>query len=149
MGNTVSDVDSGLAVVVIVVSLLGIVGALVAVAGSGRLYDQVGKGAFSLDREEPAGPAPDSPAGRAEAAEEIRQLVEAKSARREARGEPPLDVDAEVAALMAGPEPGRDDALREEVRQLVEARNERRIRRGEEPLDVDAEIERQLRDLGA
>jgi hypothetical protein len=148
MGNTVSEVDSELAVVVIVVSLLGIVGALVAAVGSGRLYDQVGKGAFSLDREESSGPAPDSPAARAEATEEIRQLVEAKSARREARGEPPLDVDAEVAALTAGTPADRDDALREEVRQLVEARNERRIRRGEEPLDVDAEVERQLRELG-
>jgi hypothetical protein len=148
MGNTVGEVDSGLAVVVIVVSLLGIVGAVVAAVGSGRLYDQVGKGAFSLDREESAGPPVDSPAARAEAAEEIRQLVEAKSARREARGEPPLDVDAEVAALLAGPATAHDDALRDEVRQLVEARNERRIRRGEEPLDVDAEVKRQLRELG-
>jgi hypothetical protein len=57
-------------------------------------------------------------------------------------------VEAEVAALMAGPAVPRDDALRDEVRQLVEARNERRMRRGEEPLDVDAEVERQLRELG-
>jgi hypothetical protein len=148
MGNTVSEVDSGLATVVIVVSIVGIVAAVVAAIGSGRLYEQVGKGAFSLDREEPSGPAPDSPAARAEAAEEIRQLVEAKSARRQARGEPPLDVEAEVAALTAGPEPMRDDSLRDEVRQLVEARNERRIRRGEKPLDVEAEVERQLRELG-
>ena len=78
---------------------------------------------------------------------EIRQLLEAKSARREARGEPPLDVDAEVAALTQ-PQ-GQDEALRDEVRQLVIARNERRVRRGEEPLDVEAEVDRQLRDLGA
>ena len=73
-------------------------------------------------------------------------MLEAKSARREARGEAPLDVDAELAALTrsAGP----DDALREEVRQLVIARNERRRRQGREPLDVEAEVERQLRDLG-
>jgi len=145
MGNTVSEVDSGLAVVVIVVSLLGIVGAVVAAVGSGRLYDQVGKGAFSLDREDASGPAPDSPAGRAEAAEEIRQLVEAKSARRVARGEPPLDVDAELAALTA---PSADPGLRDEVRQLVIARNERRQRQGKPPLDVEAEIDRQLRALG-
>ncbi|HEY1594137.1 MAG TPA: hypothetical protein VGF74_01975, partial [Thermoleophilaceae bacterium] len=86
-------------------------------------------------------------AARAEAEAEIRQLVEAKSARREARGEPPLDVDAEVAALTR-PQ-GHDEALRDEVRQLVIARNERRLRRGEEPLDVEAEVDRQLRDLGA
>jgi hypothetical protein len=142
-------VDSGLAVVVIVVSILGIVAAVVAFVGSGRLYEQVGKGAFSLDRDPGAGPAHDSPAARAEAVEEIRQLVEAKSARRVARGEPPLDVDAEVASLTAAPDMTRDDSLREEVRQLVEARNERRLRRGEPPLDVEAEVERQLRDLGA
>jgi hypothetical protein len=142
-------VDSGLAVVVIVVSILGIVAAVVAFMGSGRLYEQVGKGAFALDREPETGPPPDSAAWRAEAEEEIRQLVEARSARREARGEAPLDVEAEVAALMEAPAPARDDALREEVRQLVEARNERRLRRGEEPLDVDAEVDRQLRELGA
>ena len=70
--------------------------------------------------------------------------MEAKSARRQARGEPPLDVDAEVAALLGGDTPAVDDALRDEVRQLVIARNERRARRGEAPLDVEAEVERQL-----
>lgn len=149
MGHTVSQVESGLAVVVIVVSILGIVGAVVAFAGSGRLYDEVGRGSFSLDRAPPEGPPPDSPAGRAEAAAEIRQLVEAKSARREKRGESPLDVDAEVAALISPPGGAPDDALRDEVRQLVVARNERRTRRGEAPLDVEAEVDRQLRELGA
>jgi hypothetical protein len=148
MGNTVGKVTSGLAVLVVVVSVIGIIGAIFAVAGSGRLYDQVGKGAFSLDRA-PDGPPPDTPASRAEAEAEIRQLVEAKSERRVARGEPPLDVDAEVQKLMSGPAQGVDDALRDEVRQLVIARNERRIARGEEPLDVEAEVERQLRDAGA
>jgi hypothetical protein len=93
MGNTVGKVDSGLAVVVIVVSILGVIGAVIAFIGSGKLYDQVGKGDFALDRE--PGPPPDSPAARREAETEIRQLLEAKSARREARGEP-LDVEAEV-----------------------------------------------------
>jgi hypothetical protein len=147
MGNTVGKVESGLAVVVIVVSILGIVGAVVAFVGSGKLYDQVGKGGLSIERDPPAGPPPGSAAARAEAEAEIRQLVEAKSARREARGQPPLDVDAEVAALTQ-PQ-GQDEALRDEVRQLVIARNERRVRRGEEPLDVEAEVDRQLRDLGA
>jgi len=84
----------------------------------------------------------------AEQAEEVRQMIQARSDRAEARGEPPLDVDAEVAALLK-PAGGNDPELREEVRQLVVARNERRMRRGEEPLDVEAEVERQLRDLGA
>lgn len=146
-GHTVGKVESGLAVVVIVVSILGIIGAVVAFVGSGKLYEQVGKGDFALDREPGGGPAQGSPAARAEAEAEIRQLLEAKSARREARGEPALDIDAEVAALTQ-PQ-GVDAELRDEVRQLVIARNERRIRRGEEPLDVEAEVERQLRDAGA
>ena len=147
MGHTVGKVESGLAVVVIVVSILGIIGAVVAFVGSGKLYDQVGKGGLSIERDPAAGPPPGSAAARAEAEAEIRQLLEAKSARREARGEPPLDVDAEVAALTQ-PQ-GQDEALRDEVRQLVIARNERRVRRGEEPLDVEAEVDRQLRDIGA
>jgi hypothetical protein len=135
-------------VLVVVVSVIGIIVAIIAAVGSGRLYDQVGKGAFSLDRA-PDGPPPDTPASRAEAEAEIRQLVEAKSARRVARGEPPLDVEAEVQALTSGSAQGVDEALRDEVRQLVIARNERRVARGEEPLDVEAEVERQLRDAGA
>ncbi len=73
-------------------------------------------------------------------------MLEAKSARREARGQPALDVDAELAALTGAPV-DVDAGLREEVRQLVVARNERRARQGKEPLDVEAEVERQLRDL--
>ena len=47
-----------------------------------------------------------APASAAEAQEEIRQMLEAKSRRREARGEAPLDVDAELAALtQARPRP--------------------------------------------
>jgi hypothetical protein len=80
----------------------------------------------------------------AEAQEEIRQMLEAKSARRVARGEAELDVDAELAALTA---PAADPGLRDEVRQLVIARNERRARQGKEPLDVETEVERQLREL--
>jgi hypothetical protein len=90
---------------------------------------------------------PSVPSSGPEVQEEIRQMLEAKSDRRVARGEPELDVDAELAALTreAG---GADAGLRDEVRQLVVARNERRQRQGKPPLDVEAEVERQLRDLG-
>ena len=133
--------------VVIVIGCLGIVAAFFTLSGTSALYDRIGKGAFSLDEpDRPRGPAPGSAQFQAEAAAEIRQLVEAKSARREARGEAPLDVEAEIAAITS-PAPAADDALREEVRQLVVARNERRLRQGQEPLDVEAEVERQLRDL--
>jgi hypothetical protein len=137
--------------IVLLVVVIGAtaVAVLIAVLGTSQLYESIGKGAFALDApDNPPGPEPGSPAAQAEAQEEIRQLVEAKSARRVARGEEPLDVEAEVAALTAPPETAHDDALREEVRQLVVARNERRIARGEEPLDVESEVERQMRELG-
>jgi hypothetical protein len=92
-------------------------------------------------------PAAGSPAAHAEAQEEIRQMLEAKSARSVARGNGPIDIEAEMEALTAAPTPV-DPALREEIRQLVVARNERRVRRGEEPLDVEAEVERELLRLG-
>ena len=102
-------------------------------------HEQGGRGA----------PKPGSAAARAEADEEIRQLVEAKSDRRVARGQPALDVEAEIAKLTQRAPAPVDEGLREEVRQLVIARNERRIRQGKEPVDVEAEVERQLKDLGA
>ena len=136
-----------------VVIILAVVAALVACfayIGSGRLYDGIGKGAFSLDQpDRPKGPQPGTAAYDAEAEAETRQMLEAKSALRVARGDSPLDIDAEYAALTSATPAGHDEALREEVRQLVIAKNERRARRGEPPLDVEQEIDRQLRDLGA
>ena len=137
-------------IVIIGVSIAAIVVAVIASLSSGGLYDRIGAGGFSMDHDETTrGPAPGSPQDRAEASEEIRQLVEAKSERRVARGEEPLDVEAEIEALTRPAAPAADDDLREEVRQLVIARNERRVGRGEEPLDVEAEVERQLKELGA
>jgi hypothetical protein len=128
--------------IIIIVSVVAVVVAAVSYWGSGRVYGSIGDSDLLMRRETSVA-APDS----AEAREEIRQMLEAKSARRQARGEAPLDVEAELAALTRGA-PGEDRELREEVRQLVIARNERRMRKGEEPLDVDAEVERQLRSLG-
>jgi hypothetical protein len=134
----------------IVITAVAVVIAAISFYGSGRIYKGLGRtGPFSMDEgddERRARPAPKSGAAAdAEAREEIRQMLEAKSARREARGEAPLDIDAEMAELS---KPQADPGLREEVRQLVVARNERRRRQGKEPLDVDAEVERQLRELG-
>jgi hypothetical protein len=136
--------------VILAVVAVGVVVAVALFFVGGSGYDRIGKGAFSLDgHERPRGPATGSPAADAEARAEIRQLVEAKSARREARGQAPLDVDAEIDALTR-PAPGAgasDPALREEVRQLVIARNERRARQGKPPLDVESEVDRELREL--
>jgi hypothetical protein len=121
--------------------------------GAKNALDQVGKGQFAVEFESDLpSKITDSDAEGSSAAREaeVRQFVEAKAYRREARGESPLDVEAEVKRLLTE-EPqqpsGIDHRLAEEVRQLVVARNERRVRQGKEPLDVDQEVERQLREL--
>jgi hypothetical protein len=139
--------------VLLIIALASIpIAAITFALGAGSALREIGKGRFAIEQELPqktsSGPAPVSGAVR-EA--EIRQMVEAKAYRQEARGEQPLDVEAEVARLMSvadpSPAPSADAELRDEVRQLVIARNERRMRKGEEPLDVEVEIDRQLREL--
>ena len=130
--------------ILIAVSVIAVIVAALSYWGSGAIYSGLGRGDFEHDDPRPGG----GGATPAEANEEIRQMLEAKSRRREARGEAPLDVEAELASLTSATPGEGDPALREEVRQLVIARNERRLRQGKEPLDVDAEVERQLRDLG-
>ena len=127
-----------------IVWAVAIVGAIVAIftlVGTGRSLRDLGGGGFATD--DPGAPA-DSAAVRDE---EIRQMVEARSARRERRGEAPLDVDAEIAALDRPPTDPVDDELRAEIRAHVVSRNARRVRAGEDPLDVEQEIERRIRDL--
>lgn len=132
--------------------VVGVIVACLSFIGSGGIYNELGRtGGLTLDepdmRPEPVA---GSPAAHAEAQEEVRQMLEAKSARSVARGDGPIDVDGEVDALTAAPATApADPALREEIRQLVVARNERRVRRGEEPLDVAAETEREVRRLGS
>lgn len=122
----------------------------IAFAGAGAALKQLGKGQFAIEQELPQKTiGAVKPVSKEVQEAEVRQMLEAKSYRRVARGEQPLDVDAEVARLLQ-PTPAAglmDEGLREEVRQLVVARNERRMRRGDEPLEVDQEVERQLREL--
>lgn len=122
---------------------------------SGPAWDEIGKGRFGVMHSMPTPriSQPAQPLDKAAQAAEARQMLEAKSYRRLQRGEPPLDVEAEVALLLdSGPDatPGKadlDQKLRAEVRELVVARNERRMRGGREPLDVEAEVERQVADF--
>jgi hypothetical protein len=139
----------GFGTVIVIISVVAVVVAVASFWGSGRIYKGLGRtGGLAMDGDDlPRAPSPVAPTS-PEAREEIRQLLEAKNARREARGEAPLDVEQELAALTR-PSTAHDPALREEVRQLVIARNERRMRQGKAPLDVEQEIDRQLRDLGA
>jgi len=153
-GVTTAIAENGLTFVVfgtVAFSLLMSVLFLVT-RGKDNLYDQIGQGGLSKDSDYasgPAGPPPDSPAARAEREAEVRQMLQARSDRMVRRGEPALDIDAEVARLLepVGGSGNRDAGLIEEVRQLVVARNERRVRQGLEPLDVEAETERTLDEL--
>jgi hypothetical protein len=123
---------------------------------SARAWNEIGKGRFgvmhSMAPPRMAQPSPEIDL--AIQAAEARQMLEAKSYRRVKRGEEPLDVEAEVSALLdtelsgaTGRKRDLDEKLRDEVRELVVARNERRMRRGQEPLDVEAEVERQVADF--
>ncbi len=135
--------------------------AAIAFARSGRGLRELGKGQFSVDRDDesaqPQGPVAEA----AERDEEVRQMVEASNFRRLERGEAELDAEAEIDRLLGRGEQsdevvdgapddassaGYETAIREEIRQLVVANNERRIRRDEAPLDVDLEVEERLRE---
>lgn len=130
--------------------VVAVVGALVAVytlIGTGRSYREIGGGGMSHDEDGVRAGADAAPmTADAERDMEIRQMLEARNARRARRGEEQQDVEAELAALTR-PATVVDDELREEIRQHVVARNARRVRAGREPVDVDEEIERRIRDL--
>ena len=136
-------------IVIFVVVGISVVVAIVSLFGRGRLYDDIGRGGLSIgeDRDmRPRASAPPPAVSAAERDDEIRQMLEARNARRAAQGRPTVDVESELADLTR-PAAITDPEILEEVRTLVEARNARRIARGKEPLDVEAEIARQLRDL--
>jgi hypothetical protein len=136
-------------VIIVVVVTVGLIAGIWASSTSGEAYRQIGHGGLSLnDGTDRVGgdrfhePTAAAAAGEREA--EIRQMLEARNARRVARGLEPQDVEAELAALLR---PSADPALEAEVRDLVNARNARRARAGKPPLDVEAEVARQLREL--
>jgi hypothetical protein len=115
---------------------------------TGDVHDQIGAGGFASESGLGVAPAPAPVESRGERELEVRQMLTARSERLVRAGEPPLDIDAEVARLLG---PSQSDGLApgvtEEVRQLVVARNERRVRQGLEPLEVEAEVVRTLEEL--
>jgi hypothetical protein len=158
VGNPLVDL---LLAIVALAGAIGVIGML-----RGSLYDRIGESGPAPTRPQPnAG----SPAAAAERELEIRQMLQARNERLARRGEPPLDLDAELAMLTgaerrdlsiepsgaaeaAAREPAarstrHDPELVEELRQLANARNARRVRRGEAPLDVRAEVRRALAEL--
>jgi parvulin-like peptidyl-prolyl isomerase len=141
-------VEEAFGIVLFVVVGVAIVLAVVAISGAGRLYGQIGRGGLSLDRDDDYARRSSRGGGAVSTAErdaEVRQMLEARNERRVARGQEPLDLDAELARLTA---PAADPALEAEIRSLVVARNERRERQGKPPLDVESEVARQLAELG-
>jgi hypothetical protein len=134
-------------VIFVVVGLAAVI-AVVTLFGRSRLYDDIGRGGLSIgeDRDTRDAARAGGPTSAAEREDDIRQMLEARNARRAAQGRPTVDVEAELAQLTR-PAAASDLEILEEVRTLVHARNARRIARGLEPLDVEAEIARQLRDL--
>jgi parvulin-like peptidyl-prolyl isomerase len=132
-------VQGAFGTVVLVVCGVGVAGAVIALLLGRRTWEDYGRNHLLMER------SPSATAGGAAALserdEEIRQMLDARNARRRRRGEPELDVDAELRRLTA---PAVDDDLRAEIRDLVVARNHRRARQGKPPLDVEAEIERQI-----
>ena len=126
--------------VVVGVCAVGVFGAIVALLTSRRDWAQYGSDRLLMDSEVPR-----APAALLERDEEVRQMLEARNARRRRRGEPEVDVEAELARLTTLAD--ADGELRDEIRQLVIARNHRRARKGLAPLDVEAEIARELAGL--
>jgi hypothetical protein len=137
-------VQASFGTVLWIVCGLGIVFALAALITAGQTWDEYGKNHLLLDRELGGTPKPGSAAAVVERDVEIRQMLEARNARRARRGEPPIDVEQELRRLTA---PQIDSELRSEIRDLVVARNHRRARQGKPPLDVETEIERQIAEL--
>lgn len=151
---------------------ISVVMSLVFLLGKGSVYDEIGEGGLpgveeaKRKRASAQGAAttrqPQASAGAGaltrspelegiERDHEIRQMLRARNERRARRGEPELDVEAELARLTAQTDAlanaQRDRGVEEEVIQLVVARNERRERQGLEPLDVEAEVARTLAEL--
>jgi hypothetical protein len=139
-------VQSAFGTVLWVVCGVGIVGAFLALLASGKTWDDYAKNHLLFDTDAAGRPAQGSPASLLERDIEIRQLLEARNARRRRRGEPEIDVEQELTRLTA---PAIDPELREEIRQLVIARNHRRARQGKPPLDVEAEIGREIEALNS
>ncbi|MGI8730940.1 MAG: hypothetical protein ACR2LK_13330 [Solirubrobacteraceae bacterium] len=120
----------------------GAIVGLITLVLTGRTYSQIGGGGVVHDDEADAA----RPESAAQREEEIRQLLQARNARRVRRGEAPQDVEAQLAALQRPP-PVVDDELRHEIREHVIVRNARRVRAGEQPLDVEQEVQRRISEL--
>src|ERR1700753_2652293 len=99
-------IDAGTVLILITLVVLPI--ATIAFARSGPLWRSSGRGPLAIDEDLPprGSRGPSAPVDPAIQAAEARQMLEAKSFRRERRGEGSLDVEAEVARAL---EPQREN----------------------------------------
>ena len=91
MHHTLGSVHETFGIVLFVVVGLAAVVGLISLAGRGRMYDEIGRSGLPPEAE------PEPLTGDAALTQEVRALVEVRNERRRRRGEPPLDVEAEVA----------------------------------------------------
>ena len=94
-------VHGAFAIVLWVVCIVGILAALVALVASRKTWEEFRESALVMDSEAPRAPPAGSVAADLERDAEIREMLEARNARRARRGEPPLDVEAEVQRELA------------------------------------------------
>jgi hypothetical protein len=81
-------VREALGIVVVAVAVLGVIAAAASLAAGRRAYEEIGRGGLAI---EPPATGPEAPLE-----DEVRAHVERRNASRVARGDPPLDVEAEV-----------------------------------------------------
>jgi hypothetical protein len=128
-----------------VVCIVAAIAAVAALISTHKGWQEYGKDGLLLESEMTRSPTAPSATTDGEREEEIRQMMEARNARRRRRGEAPLDVEEEIARL--SPPPELDPRLQSEIRDLVKARNYRRVRAGKPPLDIEAEVQREVEKL--
>jgi hypothetical protein len=142
-GPNIPHVHGSFNTVLWIVCVVAVVVALAALISTRQTWQDFGKNGLLMDSELKSQPA-SSPAPDQERDEEIRQMMEARNARRLRRGEAPLDVEQEIARLT----PQKvDPELESEIRDLVKARNYRHVRAGKPALDIEAEVQRELEKL--
>ncbi len=142
-GPNIRSVHASFNTVLWVVCVVALIVALAALISTRQTWQEFGKNGLLMDSELKSQPAASSTPD-AERDEEIRQIMEARNARRLRRGEEPLDVTQEIARLT----PQKvDPELESEIRDLVKARNYRRARAGKPELDIEAEVQRELEKL--
>jgi hypothetical protein len=99
--SALTYLQSGYVLAAITLSILPV--AAVAFARSGKAWRSIGRGPYAIDPDLPPRSVRPvaSPVSKATREAEVRQMLRAKSYRRERRGEAPLDVEAEMERKVA------------------------------------------------